>query len=151
MLRPEAPAPTRPGLLTSDLDALGVVLGPDGGTLRVWSGNAHAVQLVIFDDDDLDWATEALSLEPVGGGVWSVTTRHLRAGTRYAIRVDGPHGPGNVFNEGTLLVEPYARGLVSGGYGDWRSVVVDGAFDWEATSRPGWTARSARGREAGCS
>ena len=50
--------------------------------------------------------------------------------------MDGPHTPGNTFNPGTLLVEPYAKGLVSGGYEDWRSVVIDGSFDWGGVTKP---------------
>ena len=128
-----APAP---GLLSPELDGLGVTLTDDGGTLRVWSAHATKVELVVFDDVDLDWITQTLPLEPVRGSVWSIATALLRAGTRYAIRVDGPQGPGNTFNPGTLLVEPYSRGLVSGGFEDWRSVVVDGAFDWGGVQKP---------------
>ncbi|MHC2999076.1 glycosyl hydrolase [Microbacterium sp. HJ5] len=123
-------------MLSPDLDDLGVTLGPDGGTLRVWSGAADAMDLVVFDDTDLDWATDTLPLDHVGGGVWQITTHLLRPGTRYAVRVDGPHGPGNTFNRGTLLLEPYSRGLDRGGYDDWRSVVVDGSFDWGGVPKP---------------
>ncbi len=91
---------------------------------------------MVFDDSDLDWITDTIPLQPVGGDVWSITTPLLRAGTRYSIRVDGPHGTGNTFNSGTLLVEPYSKGLVSGGFEDWRSVVVDGGFDWGGVSKP---------------
>ncbi|GAB3602048.1 glycogen debranching protein GlgX [Microbacterium aureliae] len=136
MLRPEVPTAPAPGLLRTDLDELGVRLGPAGGTLRVWSGNADSVELVVFDDRDLDWAVDTLPLEPVGGGVWSVTTPMLRAGTRYAIRVDGPSGSGNAFNSGSLLIDPYARGLAGDGYGSWRGVVVDGGFDWGGVAKP---------------
>ncbi|MGN8552704.1 UNVERIFIED_CONTAM: glycogen debranching protein GlgX [Microbacterium sp. SLM126] len=125
------------GLHSPDLDRLGVTLGSDAATLRVWSDAAEGIDLVVFDDVDLDWAVDSTSLQPVGGGVWEVTTALLRPGTRYALRVDGPHGPGNTFNRGTLLVEPYARGLARGGYDDWRSVVVDGAFDWGGVGKPG--------------
>lgn len=120
----------------AEFDRLGVTLGTDGATLRVWSANADAMDLVLFDDTDLDWAVESIPLSQVGGGVWEVTTPQLRPGTRYAVRVDGPHAPGNTFNRGTLLVEPYSRGLVRGGYDDWRSVVIDGAFDWGGVSKP---------------
>ncbi|HWM16250.1 MAG TPA: glycogen debranching protein GlgX [Microbacterium sp.] len=127
----------QPGLLRSELDDLGVTLGPDGGTLRVWAAHASEVELVLFDDTDLDWLTDTIPLQPVGGGVWGITTAGLHAGTRYAIRVDGPHRPGAMFNSGTLLVEPYSKGLVSGGFEDWRSVVIDGGFDWGGVAKPG--------------
>lgn len=136
MVRPETVLPPHAGLLDDALDDLGVTLGPDGGTLRVWSAHADAMQLLVFDDVDLDWATETLTMAPTGGGVFEITTPLLRPGARYAIRVGGPHGPGNTFNPQTLLIEPYSRGLVSGSFGDWRSVVIDGAFDWGASTKP---------------
>lgn len=139
MPRPESATATLPalGLLSSELDRLGVVLGDHGATLRVWSSAADSVELVVFDDTDLDWITDTVPLSDVGGGVWELETPLLRPGTRYAVRVDGPHGPGNTFNRGTLLVEPYTRGLVRSGYDGWRSVVVDGSFDWGGVGKPG--------------
>lgn len=125
-----------PALLSPDLDDLGVTFGPDGGTLRVWSGTADSIELVVFDDTDLDWIVESVALSPTVGGVWSVTTPLLHRGARYAIRVDGPHAPGNTFNRGSLLVEPYSRGLVEGGFGAWRSVAIDGGFDWGSIRKP---------------
>lgn len=137
MISPESVlSPLAAGLLSSGLDDLGVVLTPDGARLRVWSGAADAIDLVVFDDTDLDWITATEPLAPVGGGVWELTTPLLRPGTRYAIRVDGPHGPGNTFNNGTLLLEPYSRGLVKTGYDGWRSAVVDGSFDWGGVAKP---------------
>jgi glycogen operon protein len=124
------------GLLDPALDGLGVVLLPDGGRLRVWAGAADSVDLVVFDDTDLDWITGTEPLRPIGGGVWEIVTPLLRPGARYAIRVDGPPGPGNTFNRGTLLIEPYSRGLDRTGYDGWRSVVVEGSFDWGGVSKP---------------
>ncbi|MCC2032335.1 glycogen debranching protein GlgX [Microbacterium allomyrinae] len=125
------------GLLSPDLDDLGVTLGPDGGTLRVWSSSADSMELVIFDDTDLDWITDTVPLVATVGDVWTTTTALLRPGTRYAIRVDGPHSPGNTFNRGTLLIEPYSRGVVRNSFDGWRSAVVDGSFDWDGVTKPG--------------
>ncbi|PCE13670.1 glycogen debranching enzyme [Microbacterium sp. SZ1] len=121
----------------STLDHLGVRLHDGVGTLRIWSQNASSVELVIFDAEDLDWATDQVSLERLPGGVWEVTTPLLQPGTRYAIRVGGPHGPGNTFNSETLLLDPYARGLAQGGgYEEWRSVVIADGFDWGDSVKP---------------
>ncbi|WP_438352775.1 glycogen debranching protein GlgX [Microbacterium sp. CJ88] len=126
----------RPDLLRAGLDDLGVTLRDGVGTLRVWSEHADSVELVLFDGTDLDWAIDELALAPTGDGVWEVSTPQLRPGARYAIRVGGPHAPGNMFNDRSLLVEPYSRGLVKGGFDDWRSVVVDGGFDWGGVRKP---------------
>ncbi|MFZ8756538.1 glycogen debranching protein GlgX [Microbacterium sp. HMH0099] len=136
MVRPELLSPPRSGLLSAAFDDLGVRPGPDGGTLRVWSAHAEAMQLLIFDDVDLDWAIETVPMDAVGGGVFAASSPLLRPGARYAVRVAGPHGPGNTFNPQSLLIEPYSRGLVVGGFGDWRSVVVDGGFDWGGSTKP---------------
>lgn len=122
--------------LSADLDDLGVTLAADGGTLRVWSEAASSVELVVFDAVDLDWITATIPLAPVGGDVWQVTTPELRVGTCYALRVDGPAAPRNTFNKETLLLDPYARGLVPVRTGLWRSVVVDGSYDWAGVQRP---------------
>ncbi len=137
-MSPDRPAGAAPGLLSPDLDDLGVSVHDGGGTLRVWSERAESLELVVFDDADLDWSIADIPLAPVGGGVWSVTSELLTPGSRYAVRADGPRGTGDMFNRGTLLVEPYSRGLATGdGYEDWRSVVVDRGYDWGGVTRPG--------------
>jgi glycogen debranching enzyme len=127
---------TEAGLLSPDLDGLGVTLADGGGALRVWSGEASSIELVLFDDTDLDWAIATLPLDRVSENVWEVRSELLHAGARYALRVDGAPGTGNTFNRETLLIEPYSRGLVSGGFDDHRSAVVDGAFDWGGVPKP---------------
>lgn len=130
------PAALAPGLLSPALDDLGVRLGPRGGTLRIWSEHATGVELLIFDRTDLDWIVDAIPLVAVGAGVWEASTPLLAPGVRYAVRVEGPAGPGNTFNPRSLLLDPYGRGLAGGGYGDWRSVVVEDDFDWGGVTKP---------------
>ncbi|MBB2974601.1 glycogen operon protein [Microbacterium endophyticum] len=132
---PSEPSP-HSGLLDPIFDNLGITVHPDGATLRVWSASASSIELVIFDDTDLDWALDTLQLVAREGGVWEITTPALRPGVRYAVRANGEHGPGNTFNPQTLLVEPYSKGLVSAGYEDWRSVVIAGEFDWGGVQKP---------------
>jgi glycogen operon protein len=138
MVSPDSPvAPAViDGLLSPHLDDLGVTYADGAGTLRVWSGSADAVDLVLIDETDRDWITDEIPLESVGEGVWSVTTPLLRPGAHYAVRVDGPHQPGNTFNRGSLLIEPYSRGLVTAGFDTWRSVAIDGSFDWGGVQKP---------------
>ncbi|WP_159500097.1 glycogen debranching protein GlgX [Microbacterium sp. 18062] len=125
-----------PGLLAPELDDLGVRLYDGGGTLRVWSRDAEAMELVVFDEGDLDWIIASAPLERRAHGVWQLDTELLRPGTRYAVRVSGPSTVGSMFNPHTLLIEPYSRGIVSGGFGDWRSAVVESDFDWGGVPKP---------------
>ncbi|GAA1691797.1 glycogen debranching protein GlgX [Microbacterium sediminicola] len=126
-----------PGLLSPHLDDLGVTMHDGIGTLRLWSSNANAIELQIFDPDDHDWVIESVPLEPAGRGVWTVRTPTLRPGAVYALRADGPHAPGNIFDRSRALLDPYARGVVSTGFEHWRSVVVDESFDWGGVAKPG--------------
>ncbi|WP_431800907.1 glycogen debranching protein GlgX [Microbacterium sp. bgisy203] len=135
MARPKPSSPAAP-FLGAAYDRMGVTLGPGGGTLRVWSEAATSVELVLVDPTDLDWIIAAHPLTPVGADVWEVTTPDLEAGSCYALRIDGPPGPQNTFNAETLLIDPYARGLVPVRLGEWRSVVVDDAYDWGEAEKP---------------
>jgi glycogen operon protein len=118
------------------LSQLGVHATADGGTIGVYSKNATAVELLIFDDSDHHWLIERVQLSRGGGDVWTVESPHLIQGTRYNIRCSGPRGPEHHFNERKLLIEPYSRGLLRSGAKEWRSVVMDGSFDWGGVSKP---------------
>ncbi|MBS1906373.1 MAG: glycogen debranching protein GlgX [Actinobacteria bacterium] len=124
-------------LCSTAYDDLGVRVHNGVGTLRVWSTNATAMELVVFDEADVDWATATLPLSPMGQSVWEVTSELLVHGARYAIRVTGPGGGGNAFDPTANLLEPYSRGIVKAGRpNDWRSVVVDASFDWGGVHKP---------------
>lgn len=131
-----SPIDALPGLHDPRFDDLGVTLRADGALVRVWSEHASGVELVIFDDHDLDWIVDTVQLAPVGGGIWQAHAPGISAGTRYAFRIDGPSGGGNTFNSGSLLLDPYARGLVTSGFDGWRSVAVSPDFDWGGIRKP---------------
>jgi glycogen operon protein len=118
------------------LSLLGVSTRPDGGTIGVYSKNASRVDLQIFHDTDPNWRVETVPLTRGRGDVWTAESEHLTAGTRYALRCSGPQGPQNRFDDQTLLLDPYGRGLVRSGIREWRSVVTDDAFDWAGAAKP---------------
>ncbi|MBM7505017.1 glycogen debranching protein GlgX [Agromyces aurantiacus] len=122
------------------LHDLGVRTGPDGGTIRVWSAHATSVELVVFDPDDLDWATSRTRLERDADGVWTATSPDLVPGARYGLRVDGPAGIEHAFNPVHTLLDPWARGLHQAADGSWRGVALDSldseGFDWGGVAKP---------------
>ena len=124
--------------MTSDdpLRDLGVRVGPYGGEIRVYSRNAQAMTLCIFDDADPNCIVKTVRMTKDADDVWSARTRRLGAGSRYALRVSGPDGPGNMFDGDALLLDPYARGLVRSGTDQWRSAVVADSFDWGDSRKP---------------
>jgi glycogen operon protein len=122
------------------LHDLGVRTGPEGGSIRVWSRHATSIELVVFDDDDLDWAAVRVPLERDEHGVWQAASAALTPGARYGLRVDGPPGIEHAFNPVHTLLDPWARGLQRAPDGSWRGVVVDSlaadGFDWGGAAKP---------------
>ncbi|MBO9578244.1 MAG: glycogen debranching enzyme [Microbacteriaceae bacterium] len=116
---------------------LGVHLTAHGGRLAVWSANATAMEVCLFDRSDADWVAATIPLERADDGLWIVESRHLEPGVRYTLRADGPEGPGHVFDPGVHLLDPYARGLVRSASGEWRGYVQEeDPFDWGHARKP---------------
>ena len=119
------------------LSRLGVTVDGEGGELRVWSANASAIDLLLYDEKDPAWVARTVPLVRGEGDVWSARSALLTPGRRYAIRVDGPDGPRHRFDPRTALLEPYSKGLLRVAENEWRSVVVDDSFDWGGSVKPG--------------
>lgn len=115
---------------------LGVHVGQQAGELRVFSANADAMELCLFDESDPNWLVKSVPMTRDANGVWVGRSRSLTVGTRYALRVSGPNAPANSFDPEALLIDPYARGLVHVGGDGWRSVVVSDDFDWGDARKP---------------
>jgi glycogen operon protein len=116
---------------------LGVTTTADGGTLRVWSANATAMELVIFDAKDADWVTATVPMVSDETHVWAASSALLVPGAQYCVRVTGPSGPAHHFDPTLDLMDPYARGLARTIPGQWRSYVQeDDTFDWRGAEKP---------------
>mgnify|MGYP002857058407 CR=1 FL=1 len=83
---------------------LGVRRADGGGELRVWSANATALELCLFDATDRDWVTSTVPMVRDADGVWSATSPELTTGTYYSVRATGPSGPRHAFDAGRDLI-----------------------------------------------
>ncbi|HEY8514616.1 MAG TPA: glycogen debranching protein GlgX [Candidatus Binatia bacterium] len=103
-LRSGAPAP------------LGATWDGEGVNFAIYSENATAVELCLFDEASNE---TRIALRERTGFVWHGYVPGLRPGQRYGYRVHGPYDParGHRFNPAKLLIDPYARAL-------------DGSFTW---------------------
>ena len=130
---------------------LGAACRADGVNFSVYSRNAAAVELLLFDRTDDARASRSIRLDPAKNRTyyyWHVFVPGLRAGQIYGYRVAGPFEPerGFRFDPGKVLLDPYGKGVVvPAGYSRhaasepgentttaMKSVVVDpGQFDWE--------------------
>lgn len=130
----------------------------EGVNFAIFSAEATAVELCLFDSLDAKKESFQIKLKERTNRVWHVYLPDLRPGQLYGYRVHGPYAPlqGHRFNPNKLLLDPYAKAIAGGarlsdehfGYhiGDPamdlsfsesdsapvmpKSVVVEGAFSW---------------------
>ena len=140
---------------------LGATWNGEGTNFALFSENATAVELCLFDDEGNE---SRLPLKEVTNYVWHGFAPFIGPGQRYGFRVDGPFDPQNGlrFNKNKVLTDPYAKAI--DGTVDWgeeafgyhwndpdedlsfndkddaanvpKAVVVDGSFDWEDDRSP---------------
>ena len=137
---------------------LGATWDGEGVNFALFSENATAVELCLFDEPDASQDQHRIRLEECTDRVWHVYLPEVRPGQHYGYRVHGPYEPeaGHRFNPAKLLLDPYAKAIAGTihwsdalfGYrvGDPRAdlsldkqdnagsipkcVVVDSAFTW---------------------
>ena len=130
---------------------LGAILVDGGLNFCVFSRNATAVELHLFDRVEDDDPSRVIPIDPSTNRTyhyWNVFVPGVRAGQIYGLRVRGPRDPGRGlrFDPSKLLLDPYGRCVaVPKDYsrqaarreGDnsavaMKSVVVDmTTYDWE--------------------
>ena len=153
-------SPAQPG----NPDLLGATWDGQGVNFALFSENATAVDLCLFDRDDGRRESSRVPLARGNGSVWNTYVPGLGPGQLYGYRVHGSYDPhaGHRFNPAKLLLDPYARaifgrlswqGALAGyqldeGGGESpdgtdsapcisKCIVVDGTFDWEDDRPPG--------------
>ena len=137
---------------------LGATWDGEGVNFAIFSENATAVELCLFDGPDDAVERQKLWLRERTDQVWHCYLPDARPGLLYGLRVHGPYDPqvGHRFNPAKLLIDPYAKAIT--GSIKWsdalfaykigakedlvpttdndasrvpKSVVVDSAFTWE--------------------
>ncbi|HZY82468.1 MAG TPA: glycogen debranching protein GlgX, partial [Cyclobacteriaceae bacterium] len=138
---------------------LGATYTGDGTNFAIFSENATAVYLCLFDRPGPEGKERRIKMPERTHQVWHVCIPEVKPGQLYGYRVEGAYDPGNGhrFNSNKLLLDPYARAVTNTlewndalfGYeighedGDLSMsktnsapyiclcVVVDNSFDWE--------------------
>ena len=148
-------------LLPGKPHPLGAQAGSKGTNFAVYSENATAVFVCLFDDSGKQ--IDCVELHERTAFVWHGFILGIKPGQLYGFRVDGPWQPsqGLRFNKNKLLVDPYAEAV--SGKVDWKepifpydvassddtkfcgkddadavpkSVVIEHQFDWEDDCPP---------------
>ena len=143
---------------------LGATWDGAGVNFALFSENATAVELCLFDTPEASRETHRIRLIEQTDLVWHAYLPEVRPGQLYGYRVHGPYEPqaGHRFNPHKLLLDPYAKAIA--GTVDWsdavygytighpdadlslderdsaaavpKCVVVDPAFSWGGDTHP---------------
>ncbi|WP_083848208.1 glycogen debranching protein GlgX [Oceaniovalibus guishaninsula] len=91
---------------------MGAVPWDEGTNFALFSENATAVELCLFDESG-QHETHRQELPEMEGGIWYGFAPGVKEGQVYGYRVHGPYAPedGHRFNPAKLLLDPYARAL----------------------------------------
>lgn len=100
----------------------------EGGrtVFRLFSPRASSVTLFVYETA-AGPAMDSVAMTRRNDGVWEASLPGARYGLFYDYAVDGPTGPGELFDPEVHVSDPYARANVNH---DGRSIVVDTRFDW---------------------
>jgi glycogen operon protein len=143
---------------------LGATWDGSGVNFSLFSDNAHAVELCLFDDSDGNTEKIRISMPERTHQVWHAYLPEARPGLRYGYRVHGAYEPsmGHRFNPAKLLIDPYAKALdrtiewddalfgyeIGNPQADLKpdrrdsaplipkGIVIDPVFDWEGDRPP---------------
>ena len=98
---------------------LGATWDGEGVNFALFSENAMAVDLCLFDRPNDPQETHRIRIEECTDFVWHVYLPEVRPGQHYGYRVHGLHDPeaGHRFNPAKVLNDPYAKAIA--GTIDW--------------------------------
>ena len=116
---------------------LGATVFREGVNFSLFSRDASAVELLLFNREDDAEPSDVISIDPYANRTyhyWHVFVPGIGAGQLYGYRVHGPFDPGGGlrFDADKLLLDPYGRG-----------VVVPNNYNREAARLPGGTTATA--------
>lgn len=143
---------------------LGATWDGEGVNFTLYSENATAVDLCLFNSPEDEIESEKIKITEYSELIWHVYVADLKPGQLYGYKVSGSFDPqnGHRFNPNKLLLDPYAKAI--SGTIDWddslfgyeigspdedlsfsetdnagfvpKSVVIDHNFDWEDDKLP---------------
>ena len=101
---------------------LGATWDGEGVNFALFSENATAVELCLFDQADATQETHRIRMEECTDYVWHIYLPEVRPGQYYGYRVHGLYEPtlGHRFNPAKVLFDPYAKAIA-------------GTIDWSET------------------
>ena len=146
----------KPKVLPGESFPLGATVYPHGVNFSIFSQNASAMELLLFNSPGAAKPTYVIKLDPIRHKThyyWHVFIPELQAGQIYAYRAYGEYAPaaGHRFDKTKVLLDPYAKAIVGQEFYEraaaekrgnncakaLKGVVVDPTtYDWERDRHP---------------
>jgi pullulanase/glycogen debranching enzyme len=120
---------------------LGAKVNTDGANFAIYSKNATAMDLLLFDGADDPAPTHVIPLDPKRNRTfhyWHVFVEGLRQGQSYGFRAYGPFEPqyGLRFDSSKVLLDPYGLAVaIPDGYDQLGTFVGDRWKEWNGPFR----------------
>jgi isoamylase len=92
---------------------LGATYDGKGVNFALYSENATAVDLCLFDEEKGSKESARIRLKERTDFIWHIYLKDIKPGQLYGYRVGGPYEPqnGHRFNDNKLLLDPYAKAI----------------------------------------
>jgi isoamylase len=101
------------GGFKSSASPLGATVLAGGVNFSVFSRQAKAVELLLFDRADDTKPSRVISFDPAVTAPIAIGISGVRPGQLYGYRVNGPFNPANAlrFDRTRVLLDPYSRAV----------------------------------------
>jgi pullulanase len=111
---------------------LGCIVTASQTIFRLFAPRATDVRVAIYTAYD-QGIGEEYSMVRSNDGVWEYSFPEALYGKYYGYRVDGPAGPGEMFNPKIIIADPYSRAVVTKNnyHHPAKTLIVDTQYNWE--------------------
>jgi pullulanase len=111
--------------------ALGCTITSKGTTFRLFAPRAVNVTLVIFEEYD-DTSGEEIPMVRDSIGVWEYLSLGMLYGKYYGYRIDGPSGPGEMFDPNIIVGDPYSKAVITKNdyHHSAKTLILNTKYDW---------------------
>ena len=117
--------------------ALGCTVGGRQTTFRLFAPRATSVTLALYERFDAELG-ENLPMTPGRDGTWEAVVKADLTGRWYGYRIDGPRGPGEMFDPSVVVADPYSKAVTTVNH--WRlpakTLILDADYDWGGDRSP---------------
>ncbi len=111
---------------------LGCIVKKSGTTFRLFAPRATQVTLVLYNNYD-DTKGQEIPMVRDEQGVWEYLSLGMLYGKYYGYRINGPSGPGEMFDSTVVVGDPYSKAVTTRNHyrHQAKTLIIDTKYNWE--------------------